>query len=126
MDSGAMTTELALVRAGLENHIKVDEAATRRIEATGEEIKGIVRDLSKDMKAAVERIHSRIDEEAGKARDLANDAANIARAETKIAIGLAQDAHTRVDGTKVWILTGVIAGLMALLGLAVEFIRGAK
>lgn len=118
---GQLATDVAVMRRDLANHIKVDEDSIKRIEATGDEIKGLMRDLSKDVREAVQRLHGRIDEEAQKARELANEAADIARAESKIAIGLAQDAHARVDSTKIWVLTGVISGGLAIATIVVEF-----
>jgi uncharacterized membrane-anchored protein len=77
----------------------------------------------------MERVHSRVDEEAAKARHALNSEAQLSRVATGAAMDFAQDAHdliaelktemTEQLGTmRVWILAGVltvVVGLMSML-----------
>jgi seryl-tRNA synthetase len=116
---------IAVVESDLRNHVKTTEDATRRVEANGAEIKTLLRDLSRDLKDSVQRIHTVIDE---KVEALQQDIANvesIARAEAKVALAMAQDAHdkiaaqsqdqaTTIVGVKLWVVVQAISALAAL------------
>lgn len=124
----AMENErIGVLEAQMAAHFKADEVGFSRINTDTTEIKATLREMSSDLKSAVERIHGRIDDEASKARHAlnnvsqatTNDAARIertARAEVKLAMDFAQDAHDKIADQKNWILTGLVALALAIIG----------
>lgn len=127
-------TENAVTRAILDGHLKQDEERFQRIDRGINHIGDVLTTFMTKLDAQAQRIHSRIDEEAAAARKAVADAAaqarednqnavTIARAEAKVAMSVAKDANESVLGTKIWVLTGAVAGLIAIITAAVNYLR---
>lgn len=114
---------LGVLEAQLAAHSKADEIGFSRINTDTAEIKNTLRDMQSDLRDAIERIHGRIDEEAGKARHSVANIAQIARAETKVAMDFSQDAHNRISGFKIWLLGNALGASVAIIGVLIELIQ---
>lgn len=127
---------IGILEAQLHAHFKADELGFERINQDTSEIKDIVRGMASDLKASVERIHSRVDEEAGKARHaLANATMSMqgelkavsaeARNGTALAVQAASVASDGIKEAKVWALTGIGGVLLTVVAWLAQFIFGA-
>lgn len=131
---------VGVLEAEMRGHFKADEVGFARINADTSEIKLTLREMCTDLKSAVERIHGRIDDEAGKARhNLSNAVQAIqgdigavektSRMETKLAMDLAVDVRgdlqTLEPKIKNWIYGGAVVFATAVIGwLADHFFIG--
>lgn len=98
-------TMAAVTKAQLESHEKTCTERYGRIAGDTAEIKSAIQTLSTDLKGAVQRIHERIDGEATAARN-----------DNKAALDEAEDAHRRVAGLKIWVLSGAGTILLGIVG----------
>lgn len=88
---------LTVMETEVRNHFKADDERYARIEGSLNKIELALTTFIDKMGRSIERIHEVIDEKVG---GLSEDIANvetIARAEAKIALGLAQDAKDVAD-----------------------------
>lgn len=128
---------MGVLEAQFTAHTKADEIGFERINSDTTKIMATLEKISSKLDASVERIHVRIDETAANARHGLSNEAQVSRAGFKAAMDFSQEAHDRIGdekadtlsrlgGLKVWVLTGVISGLVAILAIAVQIIRGAN
>ncbi len=115
---------VGILEAKLDAHFRADETAFTRIYADTSEIKETLRLMSTDLKSAVERIHSRIDDEANVTRTATAGVASEGRNNANLALQAAQAAADGVKDAKIWALTSLGAVLMTVLAWAANRIMG--
>lgn len=120
-----MTAEAdaAVTRTLVEQHIHQDNERFAGINQNLIEIKGMLASQLTKMENQAVRIHSRIESVEKGAREDTENVATIARSEAKLALDVAKDAGERVLGTKIWVLTGLVAGLIAIITTAINYFR---
>lgn len=125
-DAQVALTAATVVSARIDAHEKVCGERYQQIMCNSNEIKETLRTISADLKGAVERIHTRIEDNASSARHSLNnavaaarvemsDVAKNARAEAKVAMDFAQDAHDEIRDQRSWVLGGIVTFLVTLL-----------
>jgi hypothetical protein len=122
---------ISVMESEVRAHMKSDDERYSRIDSGINKIELALTTFIDKMDRSIERVHSVIDERVGGlSQDIAN-VESIARAEAKISMALAQDAHDKIAGVKadvdstgsslkIWVLGATVAALLSLLGILVE------
>lgn len=124
-------TMATVAMSRMDAHEKIDSERFQQISTNMTEIKESLRDMARTLKDSNERIHIRIDDESVKTRhSLANVTATAhaeitavetsARAHGNTAVSVAQGAADGVRDAKVWALTGLAGGAVAIAMWAVQ------
>lgn len=116
-------TDIAVMKTMMDGHIKQDDERFARIDRGITKIEDMLIAQLAKLDDQAKRIHTRIDHAEETAREDTQSAITIARGESKVAISLATDANQAVLGIKIWVLTGAVSGLLALLAAAVTFVK---
>lgn len=110
---GDMETVVAVMSEALKNHVGADEKQNAAIDKSLTEIKSMVQDLARSLHSSTQRIH---EQREATAAALRAEIKSVADATSEGLQEVADDinkAHARISGVKVWVLTGVIGGLVA-------------
>lgn len=100
----SIKTIVAVLTAELRGHVTSDQNFRANISSDIAEIKTMIRDMTEEFKTANLRLHTRIDDQ------IANGAA------------VRLELEDKISAQKIWTLSGVVAGMSALITMGVRFL----
>jgi len=99
----SVETAIAVLGSELRGHVVSDQHFQTSMSTDISEIKTMIRDMTTEFKTANVRLHTRIDDEAGR-----NSATRL-------------ELEDKISAQKIWTLSGVIAGMGALITMGIDF-----
>ena len=100
----SMETVLAVLASELHGHVTNDQTFQANMSSDISEIKTMIRDMTNEFKTANVRLHTRIDEEVTK-----NTATRL-------------ELEDKISAQKIWTLSGVVAGMGAMITMGIKFL----
>lgn len=131
MMAGSAETEMALLRNDIANHTKSDDERYQRIDTGLNKIDNTITAFIAKMDQSIQRVYTVMDERTNTLQDDITNVESIARAEAKLSLGLAQDAHDKIAeveksaGDKIadvrmWVMMNVIVAAVGIIGILAE------
>lgn len=104
-------TEVAIMRVELTAHLAADKEALTEIRGSMARQEAMMSRFIDKQEASIARVHDRISEAEGAARD-----------GDKILAEAIALADAKISESKVWVLSSIVAGLLAILSAGWEFV----